>query len=63
MPIYETGLNRMPDPRETAARAAKLLDDAAEIRGVNPAEAQTTALIGIGYAILAVRAELALLDQ
>ena len=63
MPNYERVPNQIPQPREIAARAARLLDDAAEVRGVDPAEAQTTALIGVGYAILAVRAELALFDR
>ena len=62
MPTYERGPTHIPEPRETAAKATQLLDDAAEVRGVDPAEAQILALIGIGYALLAVRAELALFD-
>ena len=62
MPTYDSGPGHIPSPRETAAKATQLLDGAAEIRGVDPPEAQVLALIGIGYAILAVRAELALFD-
>jgi hypothetical protein len=36
--------------------------EAAGLGGGDPAEAQTIALIGIGYALLAVRAELGLFD-
>jgi hypothetical protein len=62
MPTYERGPSHIAQPRELAAKATEMLDAAAEVRGVDAAEAQTVALIGIGYALLAVRAELALFD-
>jgi hypothetical protein len=61
MPTDDRSPAREPRSRELAQRATEMLE-AAGLGGGDPAEAQTVALIGIGYALLAVRAELALFD-
>jgi len=61
MPTDDRSPAREPESRELAQRATEMLE-AAGLRGSDPAEAQTVALISIGYALLAVRAELGLFD-
>jgi hypothetical protein len=62
MPTDDGSPTREPRSPQLAQIATEMLE-AAGLGGGDPEEAQTVALIGIGYAILAVRAELALFDS
>jgi len=61
MPTDDRSPARQPRSRELAEKATGMLE-AAALGGGDPVEAQTVALIGIGYALLAGRAELGLFD-
>jgi hypothetical protein len=61
MPTDDRSPAREPRSSELAQRATEMLE-ATGLGGGDPADAQAVALIGIGYALLALRAELALFE-